>query len=91
MFGTGRASPSRRCAPLRLRLRLRSRPARQADLERSQRQGFFFAAKLVRGAYMQQERALAAEKGMASPVHASLAETHACYEQCLDLVRPPAW
>ena len=35
----------------------------------AQREGFFLGVKLVRGAYMEKERALAKEKGYPSPIH----------------------
>merc|ERR1711871_352287 len=51
----------------------------RADVQRSQREGYFFAAKLVRGAYMVSERRLADEQGRESPVHATLEGTHDAY------------
>eukprot|EP00195_Chlamydomonas_chlamydogama_P012380 CAMPEP_0202907550 /NCGR_PEP_ID=MMETSP1392-20130828/43042_1 /ASSEMBLY_ACC=CAM_ASM_000868 /TAXON_ID=225041 /ORGANISM="Chlamydomonas chlamydogama, Strain SAG 11-48b" /LENGTH=585 /DNA_ID=CAMNT_0049596507 /DNA_START=23 /DNA_END=1777 /DNA_ORIENTATION=+ len=53
------------------------------DMERAQREGYHFGAKLVRGAYLVLERERAAEKGYPSPVCDSLADTHANYERCL--------
>jgi hypothetical protein len=58
----------------------------QLALRRADREGWLFGAKLVRGAYMVQERALAAEKGYKDPIHATLAGTHACYHACADTV-----
>jgi hypothetical protein len=58
----------------------------QLALRRADREGWLFGAKLVRGAYMVQERALAAEKGYKDPIHATLADTHACYHACADTV-----
>ena len=40
----------------------------------------------VRGAYMETERARAAASGSASPVHASAAATHACYDAAAECV-----
>mmetsp|Transcript_12195 Transcript_12195/g.15214 ORF Transcript_12195/g.15214 Transcript_12195/m.15214 type:complete len:658 (+) Transcript_12195:72-2045(+) len=54
------------------------------DLERSERYNYHFAAKLVRGAYMVGERALAAEKGYPSPIHDTVIDTHRCYDECLE-------
>ena len=38
------------------------------DLEQSRRDGFHFATKFVRGAYMEKERALAMELGYDDPI-----------------------
>lgn len=38
--------------------------------------------KLVRGAYMLSERKLALSLGVNSPIHDSIEETHACYNEC---------
>lgn len=54
-----------------------SRVAR--DAERAEREGFVFAAKLVRGAYMVQERALALKHARPSPIHPDADATHRCY------------
>ncbi|KAL0486837.1 proline dehydrogenase [Acrasis kona] len=56
------------------------------DLERARRDGFFFAAKCVRGAYMIQERARARDRGYSSPIHNTIEETHANYHKCVDIV-----
>lgn len=68
---------------------LRDTPARLALLlARSTREGFLCGTKLVRGAYMLQERALAKEKGYNDPIHPDIAATHACYHACLDAILP---
>lgn len=60
------------------------------DLERSKREGWVLAAKLVRGAYMVSERELALEKGYPSPIHDSIEETHKCYDQNVEsLIKDP--
>ncbi|KAJ2383062.1 proline dehydrogenase, partial [Coemansia sp. RSA 2603] len=51
------------------------------DLKRSEREGWRFAAKLVRGAYMELERERAQRLGYASPIHATLEDTHAAYDE----------
>jgi len=51
----------------------------KTDVERSERHNYHFGAKLVRGAYMESERALAAAKGDPSPIHDTLQDTHDCY------------
>ncbi|TYZ59638.1 hypothetical protein PybrP1_003752 [[Pythium] brassicae (nom. inval.)] len=50
------------------------------DLERARRENFRFACKLVRGAYMVQERKRARDLGYPDPIHDSLAATHANYD-----------
>ncbi|GFP91424.1 proline dehydrogenase 2 mitochondrial [Phtheirospermum japonicum] len=40
--------------------------------------------KLVRGAYMSSEKRLADELGVESPIHDSIQDTHACYDECAD-------
>ena len=44
-------------------------------------EGFNFAAKLVRGAYMHLEREHAAKLGFESPVHERLEDTHANFDR----------
>ncbi|KAK2077068.1 hypothetical protein QBZ16_004701 [Prototheca wickerhamii] len=60
-----------------------SLPRLRFDLERAQRGGYRFGAKLVRGAYMVVERRRAAERGAPSPIHDSLEDTHANYDACV--------
>lgn len=38
--------------------------------------------KLVRGAYMSNEKRLASSLGVKSPIHESINDTHACYNEC---------
>lgn len=56
--------------------------------EKAKREGYFLGAKLVRGAYMDKERARAKEMGYPSPIQPDLASTHADYNTairyCLD-------
>ncbi|XP_040384432.1 proline dehydrogenase 2, mitochondrial-like [Oryza brachyantha] len=60
--------------------------ARAADGER-----VCLALKVVRGAYLAREARLAASLGVPSPIHASIQDTHDCYNGCaaflLDRVR----
>lgn len=58
----------------------------QRDMERAERQGFVFAAKAVRGAYMVQESRLANQRGCPSPIHGSKEATHACYDTVVDTI-----
>lgn len=51
------------------------------DLRRSEREGWIWAGKLVRGAYLTQERSDALKMGYKSPIHDSLEETHAAYNR----------
>ncbi|KAF1772282.1 FAD-linked oxidoreductase-like [Phytophthora cactorum] len=50
------------------------------DLERARREKFRFAAKLVRGAYMVQERKRARDKGYSDPIHDTIEDTHVNYD-----------
>ncbi|XP_037536155.1 proline dehydrogenase 1, mitochondrial [Nematolebias whitei] len=56
------------------------------DVELSRREGWHFAAKLVRGAYMHQERARAKELGYEDPVNPDYETTNRMYHKCLDYV-----
>ncbi|KAI7813060.1 putative proline dehydrogenase 1, partial [Triplophysa rosa] len=56
------------------------------DVELSRREGWCFAAKLVRGAYMHQERSRAAEIGYEDPINPDYQSTHRMYHRCLDYV-----
>ena len=53
----------------------------EADIARAAAEGWAFAAKTVRGAYLVFERARAAALGAASPVQDTLADTHANYDR----------
>lgn len=55
------------------------------DLDRAKREGYWFGAKLVRGAYLVQERARATEKNYPSPICDTLEDTHKSYHDALDL------
>lgn len=46
------------------------------------RMGLAVGFKLVRGAYMSSERELASSLGVESPIHNSIQQTHACYNDC---------
>ncbi|CAK1541464.1 unnamed protein product [Leptosia nina] len=53
------------------------------DLEQAERQNFFWGAKLVRGAYIEQERARAAAMGYEDPTCESVDATTNSFHKCL--------
>merc|ERR1712038_1245289 len=56
------------------------------DLHRAKREGFHFACKLVRGAYMVQERKRAKELMYTDPIHNTLKDTHWNYNRLIYLL-----
>lgn len=48
--------------------------------------GYNLGIKLIRGAYLNEERALAKKLGKESPVWDTMEQTHECYNKCLKLV-----
>ncbi|XP_037734526.1 proline dehydrogenase 1, mitochondrial isoform X1 [Chelonia mydas] len=56
------------------------------DMELSHREGWHFGAKLVRGAYMEQEQARAAQVGYEDLLNPTYEETSEMYKRCLDYV-----
>lgn len=56
------------------------------DMERAERYAYHFGAKLVRGAYLESERALAESLGYPSPIHPTIEDTHRCYNDSVDYI-----
>lgn len=56
------------------------------DLARAERHGYHFAAKLVRGAYMVQERKRAAKFGYKDPIFPVIQDTHENYHRVMDAI-----
>lgn len=64
---------------------LKDAPERlQTDVDRAKRFNYHFGAKLVRGAYMESERLLAKIAMLESPIHDTIEDTHACYNDSVD-------
>jgi proline dehydrogenase len=55
------------------------------EIECSKKLGYNLGLKLIRGAYMTEERTLAKESGVESPVWDTVEATHSCYNDCLKL------
>jgi proline dehydrogenase len=55
------------------------------EVERADQEGYHFAVKLVRGAYMEKERQRAAEKGYPSPIQADKESTDEAFDRAIDL------
>ena len=56
----------------------------EMEVKASQTFGFNLGIKLVRGAYMDEERHLASDQGLESPVWDSIEGTHECYNGCME-------
>jgi len=56
------------------------------DLIRAKREGYYFAAKIVRGAYMILERKRATNMNYEDPIHPTLQDTHDNYHRVVDLI-----
>eukprot|EP00934_Nitzschia_sp_Nitz4_P008861 Nitzschia sp. Nitz4//scaffold179_size51476//38049//39828//NITZ4_006930-RA/size51476-augustus-gene-0.3-mRNA-1//-1//CDS//3329539228//8851//frame0 len=64
---------------------LKDTPERlQRDVERANRFNYHFGAKLVRGAYMERENAIALALGLESPILETKEETDAAYDDAVD-------
>ena len=56
------------------------------EIEASEKLGFNLGIKLIRGAYMNEERDLAKQGNYESPVHETIEDTHKCYNGNLKLI-----
>ena len=59
-------------------------PTLKVNLTIAQKWNYVFVAKLVRGAYIEQERRLAREKGYEDPINGTFEATSTVYQSCLD-------
>ena len=62
------------------------RPLLPMEVSASKAFGFNLGIKLIRGAYMNEERQIAAEKGIESPVWENIEDTHACYNASMEYI-----
>jgi proline dehydrogenase len=58
----------------------------RTDINRAKRFNYHFGAKLVRGAYMESERQLADIANVPSPIHETIEQTHACYNDSVEFL-----
>jgi len=58
----------------------------EKDIERAKRENYFFAAKIVRGAYIVSERARAKLMNYSDPICENIEETHNNYHSVIDLI-----
>lgn len=61
-------------------------PNLRGDVKWAAAGGFRLGVKLVRGAYMVQERAIAKREGIASPINQDMAATHVSFDTCVTLM-----
>ena len=57
-------------------------PRLVTDMARAKREGYYFGAKLVRGAYMFLERERAEKMKYPSPVYDTIEQTHENFNRC---------
>jgi len=65
---------------------LKTKGRLERDQKRAKLENYHFAVKLVRGAYMVEERALAEKAGVASPIINSKSETDYNYNTCIEML-----
>lgn len=64
----------------------RTRRVIEDEIASSKAMGYNLGIKLVRGAYMREERSIAASKGIESPICNTIEDTHASYNGCMQLI-----
>jgi len=58
----------------------------EKDIERAKRQNYYFAAKIVRGAYIVSERKRAKELNYMDPIFPTIQQTHTNYDSIINLI-----
>ena len=56
------------------------------EIAASQALGYNLGVKLIRGAYMNEERELAEKNGYESPIWDSLEDTHKFFDDCVEMI-----
>jgi len=58
----------------------------QRDIQLANKEGFKLGIKLVRGAYIEQEKVLSKKFGYEYPINPTIGDTHTAYDSAVDLI-----
>mmetsp|Transcript_31244 Transcript_31244/g.52874 ORF Transcript_31244/g.52874 Transcript_31244/m.52874 type:complete len:453 (+) Transcript_31244:575-1933(+) len=61
-----------------------ARTRNQLFMDQARIENWQYAVKIVRGAYMHQERDRAKKRGEEDPIHSTIEDTHKCYEEIME-------